>query len=90
MIGTRLLTEDLAAHQEAGESYSGVLTLLPSCTHELPSPQSLPAFMREHLLAAIRINPATHRFLVSPRVLADYLKMAQERKIPVLSTQARV
>ena len=84
VIGTRLLTEDLAAHQEAGESYSGVLTLLPSCTHELPSPQSLPAFMREHLLTAIRINPATHRFLASPRVLADYLKMAQERKIPVL------
>lgn len=83
-VGTRLLAEDLAANAACDESYFGALTLLPSCTRELPSPQQLPAFMRERRLAAIRINPATHRFLAKPRVLADYLEMAQAQKIPVL------
>ena len=84
LVGTQLLTEDLAAHCPSGESFFGVLTLLPSCTHELLGAAALPSYMKEHRLAAIRINPATHRFLAKPRVLKDYLKVAQERRIPVL------
>ena len=85
-LGNELLAADLAtaADNRPDMDLHGMYTLVPSATGELPAPAELPAVMKATRMGALRINPAAHRYLPSPRVLGDYLEMATERRIPVL------
>lgn len=88
-IGNDLLAADLAANRDCGLELFGMYTLLPSFTREIPDPQALPAIMQAKGMPVLRMNPAENRFLPSPAVLADYLGMAEKRRIPVLLDTSR-
>ncbi len=62
----------------------GVWGLVPSFTSELPSPEKLPAVMAENKIGALYMNPQAHQYLAYPSVMRDYMKMAEDRKIPLL------
>ncbi len=80
VAGNTLLQEDMV---EDDELY-GVFTLLPSFTHEIPSPGELPHIMAKTKMRALRLNPEAHKYLAHASVLADYFSMAQIRHIPVI------
>ena len=80
-VGNRQLAEDL---KTVDADLSGMYTLVPSCTHEIPSPEELPAVLKRDRMPVLRINPKTHRFMAKPGVLADYYAVAESKKIPVM------
>ena len=82
-LGNRLLREDIAASPDDLDLY-GMYTLLPSYTHEIPSPAELPEVLRAGRYGALRLAPGKHKYLAKPGVLADYFQMAAARKIPVV------
>lgn len=84
LIGNQILADDLAGHKNQGLALWGMYTLVPSFTNEIPKPAVLPGVMRELGMAVLRMNPADNRFLAVPHVLADYLGMAEKRRIPIL------
>ena len=81
VTGNALLENALS---NASSDLFGMYTLMPSCTHEIPGPAALPTAMKKGRFAALRLAPETHQYLAKPQVLGDYLKMACDRKIPVV------
>jgi predicted TIM-barrel fold metal-dependent hydrolase len=59
-------------------------TLLPSHTHEIPSPADLPCVMRKGKFGAMRMAPRKHRYLAKPGVMEDYMEVAVAHRIPVV------
>jgi len=86
VIGNRMLAEDL---KKAKTDLYGMYTIVPSYTDEIPSPEDLPAVMKEQKMAAIRMSPATNRWLAKAGVIADYLEVACDLKIPVVFNTTR-
>lgn len=84
VAGNEILAQDIAAHRGSGVSLWGMYTIVPSFTREIPAASDLPGIMREQGMAVLRMNPAENHFLAVPHVLADYLRMAEKRRIPVL------
>ena len=79
--GNRLLASAL---ESTPEGLFGIWTLLPPCTRELPSACRMPEAMRKARIAALRVNPAAHRYAFRADVLKEYLDMAHDRRIPVV------
>ncbi len=79
--GNELLEKALANTES---DLYGMYTLLPSHTREIPSPEKLPAVMKNGKFAALRLAPHIHNYLAKPGVLADYYEMAAEKRIPVV------
>ena len=85
VIANTSLAEDIKKYN----NLKGVWQILPSCTGEIPAPDKLPEIMKQNNIAAITINPKSHRYLPRKNVIGDYLEMAAERKIPVILNTAR-
>ncbi|MCL2159589.1 MAG: hypothetical protein FWH48_09300, partial [Oscillospiraceae bacterium] len=84
-----LANESLAEDIQGKQNLFGVWHLLPSCTGEIPSPDALPGAMKQNNIAALTINPKSHRYLPRRLALGDYFDMARARKIPILLNTAR-
>ncbi|MBE6928871.1 MAG: hypothetical protein E7463_01205 [Ruminococcaceae bacterium] len=80
VIGNRMLAEDL---KKAKTDLYGLYTIVPRFTHEIPSAADLPAVLKRDKMAGLRMSPATNRWLPKPGIIADYLEMACELRIPV-------
>ncbi len=80
-FGNRILADDL---KTAPADLYGMYTLLPRYTHEIPAPDELPDILRRDKMPVLRLNPRAHRFLPRAGVLADYLAVAEDAKIPVM------
>ncbi len=80
-VGNRMLAEDL---RTVSSDLYGMYTIVPSCTREIPAAEELPAVLRRDKMPVLRLNPKGHRFMAKPGVIADYLAVAQDRKIPVM------
>lgn len=81
VIGNELLRTALAT---ARSELYGMYTIVPRFTREIPAAHELPAVLKAGKFAALRLAPRIHRFLPKPGVLADYLEMAADRRIPVV------
>lgn len=81
VIGNRMLAEDL---KKAKTDLYGMYTIVPSYTDEIPAARDLPAVMKQQKMAALRMSPATNRWLARAGVISDYLDMACELRIPVV------
>lgn len=86
VIGNRMLSEDL---QKAKTDLYGMYTIVPAYTDEIPSAADLPGEMKKLKMAALRMSPATNKWLPKAGVIADYLEMATELRIPVVFDTAR-
>ena len=86
VIGNRMLAEDL---KKAKTDLYGMYTIVPSYTDEIPSANDLPAAMKKDKMAALRMSPATNKWLAKAGVIADYLEMACELHIPVVFDTGR-
>lgn len=86
VIGNRMLAEDL---KKAKTDLYGMYTIVPSYTDEIPAAADLPAVMKEQKMAALRMSPATNKWLAKAGVIADYLEMACELRIPVVFDTSR-
>lgn len=84
-----LANSSLAEDIKDSDILKGVWKLLPSCTNEIPQPHELPGLMKQNNIAALTINPKTHRYLPRKNVIGDYMEMANERKIPVIFNTSR-
>ena len=82
-LGNRRLSRALTVNR--GErKYYGVYSMLPSCTHEIPAPDKLPAALMAEGFRVIQFSPEHHRFMAHKIAIGDYLEMAQEKRIPVI------
>ena len=81
VVGNAALAEDL---KTVSADLYGMYTLVPSCTHEIPAPEDLPAVLKRDKMPVLRLNPGEHRFLARPGVIADYLAVAEANRIPVM------
>lgn len=80
--GNRFLAEDL---QKCGNpDLWGVWAVIPHFTDETPTAAQLPAEMKKNRIGAIYLDPRTHRYVLDPLTMGDYLDMAQQLKIPVI------
>jgi len=86
VIGNRMLAEDL---KKAKTDLYGMYTIVPPYTDEIPPAADLPAVMKKQKMAAIRMSPATNRWLAKAGVIAEYLDMACELHIPVVFDTSR-
>ena len=77
VVGNAALAEDL---KTVSADLYGMYTLVPSCTHEIPAPEDLPAVLKRDKMPVLRLNPGEHR----PGVIADYLAVAEAKRIPVM------
>lgn len=85
--GNTMLARDLTA-EEHDIALWGVWAILPSCTGELPPAQVLPEQMKAQRIAAVYLDPVSHRYLPDRVSVGDYLDMAQQCRIPVLLNTA--
>ena len=86
VVGNRMLAEDL---KKAKTDLYGMYTIVPSYTDEIPSAADLPAVLKKDKMAALRMSPATNKWLAKAGVIADYLAMACELRIPVVFNTGR-
>ena len=86
VIGNRMLAEDL---KKSKCDLYGMYTIVPSYTDEIPSAADLPEEMKKLKMAALRMSPSINKWLAKPGVIADYLEMACELRIPVVFDTGR-
>ena len=84
VYGNSMVAADIASDEAAGLDMWGVWAVLPPHTNEIPSPDELPAEMAKHRIAALYLNPGAHRYVPNRISIGAYLKMAEERRIPVI------
>lgn len=63
---------------------SGVWSILPPCTHELPEGGEFFAAMKRHRIKALIPDPAGHHWVPDRLVIGKIMDEAAERRIPVL------
>ena len=85
LIGNDLLSDAIAPHPRL----VGCWTLLPTQTHELPSPPVFFQQMQAARIAALRIFPNTHRFQANAVTLAPWLERMIARRIPLFVSVRR-
>jgi len=83
-LGNKLLAEDIAGR----DGLFGVWTVTPPHTHELPEPSDLLDQMKKNKIIGWKLCPGHLRFLPKAFVLAEWLKMAVEHRIPVFVNTA--
>lgn len=84
VYGNNMVAADVNSKQAADFSMWGVWNIIPPHTNEIPSPEKLPEEMAKNKIAALYLNPKEQRFVPNRISIGAYLKMAEERKIPVI------
>jgi hypothetical protein len=79
--GNRLLTEAIAPHPDR---LTGVWSVLPQQTGEMPEPEELCRRMAEAGVRALRAWPQQHRFLLRRESMGDLLEAMVEKHIPLM------
>jgi hypothetical protein len=83
--GNRLLADGIAPHPRL----VGCWTALPNQTHEFPEPAELFAQMRGERVAALRVFPSSHRFLVKDVSMGELLTAMTNARVPLLLSVRR-
>lgn len=82
--GNALLTEGIAAHPRL----YGCWTILPNQGREFPKPKVFFSQMKAANIWALRVFPATHRFLLNAVSMGDILTAMVDARVPlILSVQ---
>ena len=84
-IGNRLLTDAIRPHPRL----LGTWTVLPPQTHEFPAPSTFFQQMRAARIAALRVFPNSHRFLVNAVSMGELLGQMVSRRIPLFVSLRR-
>lgn len=84
-VGNQLLTEAIEPYPRL----VGCWTILPSQTHELVPSRSFFGAMHEARVAALRVFPRSHRFLVNAVSMGDWFEELVPRKIPLFVSLRR-
>ena len=84
-VGNRLLAEAIRPHPRL----VGCWTVLPNQTREFPPPPLFFQHMREARIAALRVFPGSHRFLLNAVSMGDLLEEMVARRIPLLVSLRR-
>ncbi|NLE46453.1 MAG: amidohydrolase family protein [Chloroflexi bacterium] len=84
-VGNALLAEAIGSC----ERLVGCWTVLPNQTGELPPPQALFEQMQESRVAALRVFPNSHRFLINSVSMGGLLERMVARRIPLLLSVKR-
>jgi len=80
--GNNFLAEKIK--ESGNRNLFGVWAVLPPFTDETPPLEKLPSLMKSNRIAAVYINPATHRYVPSELTLGEMFGVFEQRKIPVI------
>jgi predicted TIM-barrel fold metal-dependent hydrolase len=83
--GNAMLSGAIAPH----ERLVGCWTMLPNHAREFPAPDRLFAEMRTARVAALRVFPDSHRYLLNAVSMGDLLTAMTERRVPLLLSLRR-
>jgi hypothetical protein len=83
--GNRLLAEAIAPHPQL----TGCWAILPNSAGEFPAPETFFAEMKAARVAALRLFPGPHHFLLHPLALGDWLPALSAARIPLLLSVTR-
>lgn len=78
--GNQLLTEGIASHPEL----TGCWAVLPNQAKEFPSPVEFMRRMQAARVAAVRMFPNSHKFLLNKVAVGDWLEAFSAHSVPVL------
>jgi hypothetical protein len=78
-VGNQLLTDAIASHSRL----MGCWTVLPNQAHEFPPPLALFEQMREARVAALRVFPNSHRYLVNAVSMGGLLQHMVSQRVPL-------
>lgn len=84
-IGNQLLADAIAVH----ERLTGCWTILPNCAREFPPPAEFFAAMRAARVAALRVFPTPHHYLLNAVAMGDWLAALSERRVPLFLSLRR-
>ncbi len=84
LTSNRLLADDIAST----EDLFGTCAILPTHTHEMPTPEALLPLMKERRIVGWRLYPSKDRFLPHPFVLRDWFAAAVGHHVPVFVNTA--
>jgi hypothetical protein len=84
-VGNRLLADAIRPHARL----VGCWTILPNQAFEFAPPPAFFERMREARVSALRVFPASHRFLLNAVSMGDWLGPMAERRIPLLVSLRR-
>lgn len=84
-VGNRLLAEAIRPH----ERLVGCWTILPNQAREFPPPAAFFAEMQAARVGAVRVFPASHRFLLNGVAMGDWLEALAARRIPLFLSLRR-
>ena len=83
--GNAMLAEAIALHQRLW----GCWTMLPNQAREFPEPDELFRQMREARVAAIRVFPESHKFLLNEVSMGALLDAMSRRRVPLFLSVKR-
>ena len=83
--GNAMLAEAIAPH----ERLWGCWTVLPNQANEFPAPSVLFSQMRAARVAAIRVFPDSHKYLLNEVSMGNLLAPMARRRVPLLLSVAR-
>jgi len=84
-LGNQLLTEAIQPHARLW----GCWTIMPNQAKEFPPPQRFFEEMKAAKIAALRVFPAAHRFLLNAVSMGQWLEPMVERHIPLFISVKR-
>lgn len=84
-IGNRLLADAIGPHPRL----IGCWTVLPNQAHEFPPPLALFRQMRAARIAALRVFPNSHRYLVNAVSMGELLVQMVSRRVPLFVSVRR-
>ena len=84
-VGNQLLADAIRPHPRL----LGCWTVLPNQTHEFPPPLALFGEMREARVAALRVFPNSHRFLLNAVSMGELLAHMVSRRVPLFVSVRR-
>ena len=84
-IGNQLLADAIQPHPRL----VGCWAVLPNQTHEFPPPTAFFQQMRAARVMALRVFPASHRFLANTVSMGDLLEPMVARRIPLFVSLVR-
>lgn len=83
--GNALLAEAIRPH----DRLVGCWTILPNCAREFPPPADFFAAMAAARVAALRVFPTSHKYLLNEVAMGDWLAALSERRIPLFLSLRR-
>jgi uncharacterized protein len=84
-LGNSFVAEATACHPRL----TGCWTILPNQAREFPAPDRFIADMRAARIAALRVFPASHKYLLNGVAMGNWLDMMVQQRVPLFLSLRR-